>query len=89
MSGAIHPLPHTPSWRGAQLKHRDNFTFTFTFTYLHQLTQVKRPRIKTTKQLKELLSDVPQWKQLFETYSVPFSSGPRNISECNDWLHSG
>jgi hypothetical protein len=24
--------PSTPSWRGAQLKHRDNFTFTFTFT---------------------------------------------------------
>jgi hypothetical protein len=23
----IHP-PNTPSWRGAQLKHRDNFTFT-------------------------------------------------------------
>jgi hypothetical protein len=21
--------PDTPSWRGAQLKHRDNFTFTF------------------------------------------------------------
>jgi hypothetical protein len=20
--------PHTPSWRGTQLKHRDNFTFT-------------------------------------------------------------
>jgi hypothetical protein len=29
MSGAIPPLPNTPSWRGAQLKHRDNFTFTF------------------------------------------------------------
>jgi hypothetical protein len=28
MSGAITPLPNTPSWRGAQLKHRDNFTFT-------------------------------------------------------------
>jgi hypothetical protein len=26
--GAIPPLPNTPSWRGAQLKHRDNFTFT-------------------------------------------------------------
>jgi hypothetical protein len=26
MSGAIPPVPHTPSWRGAQLKHRDNFT---------------------------------------------------------------
>jgi hypothetical protein len=30
MNGAIPPLPSTPSWRGAQLKHRDNFTFTFT-----------------------------------------------------------
>jgi hypothetical protein len=29
MRGAIAPLPNTPSWRGAQLKHRDNFTFTF------------------------------------------------------------
>jgi hypothetical protein len=27
--GSIYPLPHTPSWRSAQLvKHRDNFTFT-------------------------------------------------------------
>jgi hypothetical protein len=24
--------PNTSSWRGAQLKHRDNFTFTFTLT---------------------------------------------------------
>jgi hypothetical protein len=24
--------PNTPSWRGAQLKHRDNFTFTQTKT---------------------------------------------------------
>jgi hypothetical protein len=31
MSGAIPRLPNTPSWRGAQLKHRDNFTFTFFF----------------------------------------------------------
>jgi hypothetical protein len=30
MSGAIPPLPNTPSWRGAQLKHRDSFTFTST-----------------------------------------------------------
>jgi hypothetical protein len=28
MHRAVPPLPHTPSWRGAQLKHRDNFTFT-------------------------------------------------------------
>jgi hypothetical protein len=26
MRGAILPLPNTPSWHCAQLKHRDNFT---------------------------------------------------------------
>jgi len=26
MIGAIHPFPTMPSWRGAQLKHRENFT---------------------------------------------------------------
>jgi len=31
MRGAIPPLPNTLSWRGAQSKHRDNFTFTLTF----------------------------------------------------------
>jgi len=31
MSGAIPPLPNTPSWHGAQLKHRDNFAFAFYF----------------------------------------------------------
>jgi hypothetical protein len=30
MGGAIPPLPNTPSWRGAWLKDRQNFTFTFT-----------------------------------------------------------
>jgi hypothetical protein len=29
MRGAIPPLPNTPPWCGAQLKHRDNFTFTY------------------------------------------------------------
>jgi hypothetical protein len=33
MRGAIPPLSNMPSWRGALLKHRDNFTFTFTFTF--------------------------------------------------------
>jgi hypothetical protein len=27
MPGAIPPLPNTPSWRGAQLKHRDNLEY--------------------------------------------------------------
>jgi hypothetical protein len=29
MSRTIPPLPNTPPWRGAQLKHKDNFNFTF------------------------------------------------------------
>jgi hypothetical protein len=30
MRGAFTPpLSNTPSWRGTQLKHKDNFTFTF------------------------------------------------------------
>jgi hypothetical protein len=29
----LHSL-NTPPWRGAQLKHRDNFTFTFTGPYI-------------------------------------------------------
>jgi hypothetical protein len=29
MHGTIPPLPNTPAWRGAELKHRDNFTITF------------------------------------------------------------
>jgi len=34
MSGAILPLPNTPSCSGAWLKHRDNFTFTFIFYHM-------------------------------------------------------
>jgi hypothetical protein len=45
-----------PSWCGAQLKHRDNFTFTFTFTFkvviinknfiisIHFVLKSRRPR---------------------------------------------
>jgi hypothetical protein len=34
MSGAIHPYPNTPSWRGAQLKSiGTTLPLPFTFTY--------------------------------------------------------
>jgi hypothetical protein len=42
MSGDIHPLPDTPSCRGAQLKHRDNFTFTLYVT--RRFTRWHRPK---------------------------------------------
>jgi hypothetical protein len=34
--------PNTPSWRGAQLKHRDNFTFTYRSITLHNLRRWNR-----------------------------------------------
>jgi hypothetical protein len=41
MSGAIPPLPQYASWRGALLKHRDNFTFTFNCSKEQLLQQCK------------------------------------------------
>jgi hypothetical protein len=35
MLGAIPPLPNTPLWRDAQLKHRDNFTCTLVVMLLY------------------------------------------------------
>jgi hypothetical protein len=37
---AIHPFPNMPSWRGAQLKHRDNFTCTFISEMLDVLVEI-------------------------------------------------
>jgi hypothetical protein len=37
MHGAIPPLPNTPSWRGAQLKHMDNFTILCKTRYLYRI----------------------------------------------------
>jgi hypothetical protein len=37
MSGAIFPLPNTPSWRGDQLKTQGQLYFTFTFKYYYQV----------------------------------------------------
>jgi hypothetical protein len=45
MRGAIPPLPNTPSWCGAQLKHRDKFYFTTPWSFVHYLT--KRHAMKT------------------------------------------
>jgi len=33
MRGAIPPSPNSPSWLGAQLKHRDNCTFYLLHTF--------------------------------------------------------
>jgi hypothetical protein len=35
MRGAIPPLPSTPSWRGAHLKHMDNFTLPLPYWFCY------------------------------------------------------
>jgi hypothetical protein len=47
--------PNTPSWRGAQLKHRDNFTFTFT---LYQVKEDEMGGICSTHVTDEKLYKV-------------------------------
>jgi hypothetical protein len=36
--------PNTPSWRGAQLKHRDTFTFTITYFTVLQYASISGGR---------------------------------------------
>jgi hypothetical protein len=45
MSGAISPLPNTPSWRGAQLKHRDNFTLPLPLPYVIETAFLSNPKV--------------------------------------------
>jgi hypothetical protein len=35
MSGVIHPLPNTPSWRAQLKKHRGNFTLIYIYIYIY------------------------------------------------------
>jgi hypothetical protein len=52
--------PNTPLWRGAQLKHRDNFTFTLTFTF--KFTFSIEQKLKFTIQMQSFLIflDLPE-----------------------------
>jgi hypothetical protein len=67
MSGAIPPLPNTPSWRGAQLKHRENFTFCL-FNKCCLINRVKR--------LKQTLKAVSRKCCLFHNNSHMFRHTP-------------
>jgi hypothetical protein len=60
MSGAKLPLPNTPPRRGAQLKHRDNFTFYFLINIYQNVgvwyfTDTKQTANKTSRTAVGLL----------------------------------
>jgi hypothetical protein len=66
MRGDMSPIPNTLSWRGAQLKHSDNFTFMVTFynntetkylqlhpklTIIQEIKRVPRPTENTSSNM--------------------------------------
>jgi hypothetical protein len=59
MGGAVHPFPNTPSWRGAQGEHRDNFAFTFYFVFVLHQCGVARIR---PSQFSVDMTDTPEIK---------------------------
>jgi hypothetical protein len=67
--------PNTPSWRGAQLKHRDNFTFTFylcNYTMLYcMLERLCDTFIYLTSSVAWSRSDSLEWHT---TYQVSFTT---------------
>jgi hypothetical protein len=65
MRGVTPPLPNTPSWRGAQLKHRGNFTF-----YLHHLLYAYVSKVVSSLQVLRLKSCI----HFPSVYAVPTGS---------------
>jgi len=57
MPGAIPPLPITPSWRGAQLKHRDKFTL----PHPYQVIQVTIQKSVTVLRVRWNVSSKNTW----------------------------
>jgi hypothetical protein len=69
MSGAIPPLPNTPSWRGAHLKHGEDFTFTlplqisFTETSAHANIWIRLLQFKICFGFKEEWSGMQSFQR--------------------------
>jgi hypothetical protein len=67
--GSIHPLPHTPSWRNAELVNfRDNFIF-----YLLGATERCHEQLKAEWAMSELgfEPETPEKKQECQLSSLP------------------
>jgi hypothetical protein len=56
--------PNTPSWRGAQGEHRDNFTFTVTF-FNNNILVLKISRIYTTRLFPLFLDEITNLDRKF------------------------
>jgi hypothetical protein len=50
--------PNTPSWRGAQLKHRENFTFTYVLQVEYSFTDAIVIIVMTDSQTLGICSQV-------------------------------
>jgi hypothetical protein len=61
MRRATPPLPNTPSWRGVQLKHRDNFTF-YINIFIEKETDMSR-FVQTTQNTIRGVRTVPEGRK--------------------------
>jgi hypothetical protein len=74
MSGAITPLPNTPLWRGAQLKHRDNFNFTSRRKWIYPIHAKQRDRLSQTNYEIQTTR-----KKLWENFEVKTKLWPERV----------
>jgi hypothetical protein len=84
MNGGIPPLPNTPSWRGTQLKHRDNFTSTFTDQPLAEMIQVVSNTL--CSEIHKFINSVwnkEELPQLLESIIVPIYKKGDKTDCCN------
>jgi hypothetical protein len=70
MSGAVPALSNTPSWRGAQLRHRDNFTFT------HYIDVFQRVRNTAYKDASPNTLNTDPIDATKHAYNTPYESFP-------------
>jgi hypothetical protein len=85
MSGAIPPLPNTPSWRRAQLKHRDNFTL-HNYIKIYNIIQNHIPRKTFFPSSRR--THISEWWRTSSLPGVKFTSkfilikSQANLSRC-------
>jgi hypothetical protein len=66
MRGAIPPLSNTPSWRGAHLKHRDNFILLQWLAHLNRTSDDKNLKIYTSFPVKAIHRRKEKLRNVYE-----------------------
>jgi hypothetical protein len=99
MRGAIPPLPHMPSWRGAHSKQRGNFNFPFTFTFTYQRLR-SDAHLDCMRETRNEMHTEFSWAKLLKTghfedregdgkITLKWISGERIVRMRSEWKRLG